>query len=575
MECETFEAVEQHIVRGLVSDLLDTSKRIDRAAFSAIISRRLASHWSHSTTQNGAFYNAIYQAVRSAEQLLALREQYVDGFHYSSAQLMYAAYTDELYLFDQAYRLFNEHVHTVSSSGADVLRKLDDEVENLYTNWYLDELGKAWDHHLAKEALLERWSIEGVEPQHDFFKREVKKRLATKKAKRVFVIISDALRYEVAHELSDSINDEKRFKADIDTQLGVLPSYTQLGMAALLPHQTLSYGASAVVNADDKSTAGQENRNAILQGVNGMAVCAKELLSWSNQEGRDRVRDAEVVYIYHDTIDAIGDKAATEEKTFEACRQAIDELKDLVGRVINRLNANRVLVTADHGFLFQQKPLEAADKTTLKVKPVGAIEAKKRYVIGENLPADDSYWKARLADTAHDNSPTDITTEVLVPKGAQRFHFIGGAKFVHGGAMLQEVCVPVLTVRELEKSHVAKHQKQPVGVVVASQPIKVVNNIDRVRFIQTDPVSGTMLPRKLNIVIVDADGNDVSSRETVLFDSTSNAMDERTREVRLKLIGADFDRNASYVLVLEDTATKTRYSQYAVTIDLAIQDDFF
>ncbi|WP_159182247.1 PglZ domain-containing protein, partial [Escherichia coli] len=179
---------------------------------------------------------------------------------------------------------------------------------------------------------------------------------------------------------------------------------------------------------------GLDNRNAILQKVGGMAVSSKELMSWSNQEGRDKVRDVEVVYIYHDTIDAIGDKAATEEKTFEACRSAIEELKDLVGRVINRLNGSRVVITADHGFLFQQKALVAADKTSLKTKPAGAIEAKKRYIVGNNLPSDEACWKGSINDTAHGSSDT----EFLLPKAAQRFHFVGGAKFVHGGAMLQE-----------------------------------------------------------------------------------------------------------------------------------------
>lgn len=52
-------------------------------------------------------------------------------------------------------------------------------------------------------------------------------------------------------------------------------------------------------------------------------------------------------------------------------------------------------------------------------------------------------------------------------------------------------------------------------------------------------------------------------------------MDERNREARLKLIGSDFDRNATYTLVLENSDTHTCYNQYAVTIDLAFQDDFF
>ncbi|EKJ3265532.1 BREX-1 system phosphatase PglZ type A, partial [Escherichia coli] len=566
---ETFEAVEQAIIRGLVRDLLDSSKALDRVQFDTVLSRRLASHWTLSRKE----YFAIYEAIRNAEELMHLRNRYVDGFHFDNAKAMYGAYTTDIYRFDQAYRLFNEHVHSVLSKGADILRQLDDEVESIYTNWYLYELGLAWDRHLANEKLLEKWQISGVPHQYDFYEKEVRTRLSLKQTKRVFVIISDALRFEIANELGAIINNEKRFKAEVSTQLGVLPSYTQLGMAALLPHKALSYQPEqgTAVYVDGISSQGLDNRNAILQKVGGMAVSSKELMSWSNQEGRDKVRDVEVVYIYHDTIDAIGDKAATEEKTFEACRSAIEELKDLVGRVINRLNGSRVVITADHGFLFQQKALVAADKTSLKTKPAGAIEAKKRYIVGNNLPSDEACWKGSINDTAHGSSDT----EFLLPKAAQRFHFVGGAKFVHGGAMLQEVCVPVLHVRELQKEQAAKHEKQPVGVVAATQPIKLVNNIDKVRFIQTDPVGERFVARLLDVYIVDAQGNEVSSRETINFDSVSKVMDERTREARLKLIGSQFDRNAQYTLVLENAEMRTRYSQYAVTIDLAFQDDFF
>ena len=266
-----------------------------------------------------------------------------------------------------------------------------------------------------------------------------------------------------------------------DNRIGMLPSYTQLGMAALLPHQDLSYEKEqgSTVYADGQSTQGLENRNAILEKVKGMAVSSKELMSWSNQEGRDKVKDAKLVYIYHDTIDAIGDKLSTEEKTFEACRTAIEELTDLVGRVINRLNASRVLLTADHGFLFQQKALTKADKTVLPTKPIGSIEAKKRYIIGESLRADESCWKGCIADTANGSGDT----EFLVPKGAQRFHFICGARFVHGGAMLQEICVPIIAISALRGEKMAEYEKQPVGVVVKIQPIKIVNNIDKISFI--------------------------------------------------------------------------------------------
>ncbi len=569
MECDTFEVVEQAIIRGLVGDLLGSSHKLDRLQFERIVSRRLVSHWCLSRKE----YTAIYEALRSAEQLFYLRQQYVDGFHYDSAKAMYESYVKEIYLFDQAYRLFNEHVASVLSKGADILRQLDDEVENLYTHWYLYEIGLEWDRLVESEQLLGNWKIAGVPQQHQFYKTQVESHLRSKQIKRVFVIISDALRYEVAQELTLSINAEKRFKAELGTQMGVLPSYTQLGMAALLPHKELSYKSEkgATVYADGLSTQGLENRNAILDKVKGKAVSSKALMSWSHQECREKVKDAKVVYIYHDTIDAMGDKLATEEKTFEACRTAIEELKDLVGRVINRLNGSRVLVTADHGFLFQQKALTKADKTVLSIKPAGTIEAKKRYIIGESLPTDESCWKGRMADTANGIGET----EFLIPKGAQRFNFIGGARFVHGGVMLQEVCVPMIAISALRGEKMVQHQKQPVGVVVKTELIKIVNNIDKISFIQTDPVGERFVARLVDVFIIDSEGQEVSSRESINFDSQSQSMDERSRDVRLKLMGSQFERHASYTLVLENTETQTRYNQYAVTIDLAFQDDFF
>ncbi|HHE7187900.1 TPA: BREX-1 system phosphatase PglZ type A, partial [Escherichia coli] len=121
IECETFEAVEQAIIRGLVRDLLDSSKALDRVQFDTVLSRRLASHWTLSRKE----YFAIYEAIRNAEELMHLRNRYVDGFHFDNAKAMYGAYTTDIYRFDQAYRLFNEHVHSVLSKGADILRQLD------------------------------------------------------------------------------------------------------------------------------------------------------------------------------------------------------------------------------------------------------------------------------------------------------------------------------------------------------------------------------------------------------------------------------------------------------------------
>ena len=109
--------------------------------------------------------------------------------------------------------------------------------------------------------------------------------------------------------------------------------------------------------------------------------------------------------------------------------------------IINNLNGNHVVVTADHGFLFTETPPGETDKSKLDDKPAGTVLAKKRYLLGHNLPDNEAAWHGYTAVTAR----AEGDMEFWIPKGANRFHFVGGARFVHGGAMLQEIVVPVVT----------------------------------------------------------------------------------------------------------------------------------
>ncbi len=569
LECYTFEAIEQEIIHKVVTGLLSPTLELSSNKFEQLISKRKAGFWCNTNEH----YIEIYLALKSAQMLFELRQQYHDGFHYQTMAEMYKAYTEQLFQFDQSYRLFNEYARKLHEKGADILRQISASIEELYVNWYLYELGLSWDRLLDKENSISQWHINEVPLQKQFYQSKIAAILSKKTIKRVFVIISDALRYEVAEELNTQINLEKRFKADLGAQLGVLPSYTQLGMAALLPHKTIEYRADkgSVVWVDGQSSAGLDNRASILSKVNGMAVTSKELLSWTNDQGRKNISHALVVYIYHNTIDAMGDKAETEEKTFTACRTAINELNDLVSRVINRLNGSRLFITADHGFLFRQKAMQQTDKTELAIKQTKAIEAKKRYILGTDIPSHENCWHGMVSNTAG----SKCETEFLLPRGSNRFHFVGGARFVHGGAMLQEICVPVITISSLRDKRAEQHAKKKVDVVVVGAHIKIVNNIDKIRFIQSDPVGDKFIPRKLKVVIVDAQRNPVSSEEHLVFDSSSNKMDERSQEARIKLVGSAFERRINYQLLLIDEETNNDYGQYKVTIDLAIQDDFF
>lgn len=571
---ETFEYAEQQHIILLARQI----NLIDQVEIDKTVSHRLTTHWVHSK-QNYAF---ILNAIKAAKQFYSLKQRYIDGFKYESAQALYQAYEQEIYLFDAAYREFCENAIKVAHNGSDILKKIGlvSDIEALYVDWYLHDLAIAWGQLVDDEKLLENWKLPGVFNQYEFYSRQVAATFQNTQLKRVFVIVSDALRYEVAHAISDQINNEKRFTSEMMSQLGVVPSYTQLGMAALLPHNELTahIGTKVEYKADGISVHGHENRQKILATRKGLAFKATEVLNWTNDEGRKKVQDAQVVYIYHDQIDAIGDKAVTENQTFAACADAISQIKQLIERIINRLNGSRILVTADHGFLYKSSDVVDSDKTALTVKPKGSVEAKKRYLIGENLPEADYYWQGKMAATAN-LKVNDCDAEFIVPRGSNRFNFVGGAKFIHGGIMLQEICVPVLKVSQLKTNkQKAKHAKERVPVVPLSNPIKLVALADKIELFQASAVGKDYIARELELWIEDPQGNLVSHKQKAMFDSTSDKQEDRKRRVIIMLNGSGFDRTISYKLIMNDITQSNRpilLASHSVTIDLAFEDDLF
>ncbi len=585
----TFEKVEQRIISSLRDRIIHISHR-EFSETLEIIKKRGDGYWaahSFNDASNGNLYKKAYQALEIAVGLFELRKKYDAGFHYPSALDMFRAYTDELYRFDLYYRQFMEIADHTEQAGWDVLKPLRLAMDEVYSGWFMERLSIQWGNFLAPDhsshgksavpadpvappALLDTWQLPGIQNQYRFFKNKVQTTLAGSDRSRIFVIISDAFRYEAAKELTTQINGKYRLKAQIEPMLATLPSYTALGMAALLPHKTLSFQeGSASPRVDGKPAASLKQRAAILAGHAGTAIKASELSEMSKDKGRDFVKQYRVIYIYHDQIDAMGDKAATEDKTFEAVRTTIDELTALVGWIINSLNGTRILITADHGFIYQEKQPEELDKSTLEMPPGSAVKQHKRFVLGPQPGASGAVFCGSTRQTAG----TETDMPFLLPKGTNRFYFTGGARFFHGGAMLQEIVIPVVTVSEMKGIHRAKSEIRKAGVSILGSPKKIVTNIPRFEFIQTDAVSGRVKPRGLKISL--REGNvRISNEETITFDSTSSAMEDRKKSVRLPLKSGPFDNKKEYALVLRNTDDETEYDRIPMIIDIAFANDF-
>lgn len=570
-DAQTFEVIETHICRVLRDALVDGSVNPDELA--KLLRTRCDGHWVRRPSDGFLDYGVVYKALDAAQEILVLRRQHRDGLSYSSAKAMTSAYRNDLFRVDQNYRLFIEAADRIELTGGDLLKELRDAIEKAYSGWFLDQISMAWGGFMQPsqgESLLDHWRIEGIPNQQDFYPTFVEPVQKENPQGKVYVIISDALRYEAAAELTDVINRQNRFQADLKCQLGVLPSITSLGMAALLPHKELSFkNGSADILVDGQPCASMEQRKKIMAPVDGLAVKAPDLQAMKRDQGREFVKDARVIYVYHNEIDATGDSASSEEKAFQAVRTTIEELGALISHVINNLNGSRVIVTADHGFLYQETRPGAADKSGIDKKPAGSLKEKKRYLLGENLGADDKVWSGKMQAT----SGASGEMEFWVPKGNNLFHFAGGARFVHGGAMPQEVLIPVMVVKSLRGKAAEASIVRKVNVTQLGGINKVVNSIQIFKFIQTEPVSERVLPRPLMVALMDGD-KPISNVVQLTFDSNSSDMNERIKEARLVVESGQYDKKKEYHLVLRDAETQAEVERYPIVIDLAFMNDF-
>jgi hypothetical protein len=110
----------------------------------------------------------------------------------------------------------------------------------------------------------------------------------------------------------------------------------------------------------------------------------------------------------------------------------------------------------------------------------------------------------------------------------------GGNRFVHGSASLQELVIPLISIRKKRSDDV-----NTVNVDVMPLP-RITTNSVNVSFYQEEPISDKVLPITLKLAFYAPNGELISTTHTVTFDSTEQ--DSRNREKRLKF---EFKQSAS------------------------------
>ncbi|KST91104.1 putative cytoplasmic protein [Lactococcus lactis subsp. lactis] len=476
--------------------------------------------------------------------------KHLDAFHTVGAYKIWKSYTEDFYLMDSYYRQFHIYFNKAKSTHhpflEEDLRATVDVVEGLYHEWYLKKVNRNWLDS-AKNDFKEKGFVSGVERQNNFYSHYIS---STKG--RTIVIISDALRYEVAAELSDYLVKKTKGTTVLESMQSTFPSITKFGMTALLPAGEITVDDKMNVYLDGISASGTVNRNKILNRANtkSIAIQYSELIAKNREQRRKVYSGKEVIYIYHNRIDATGDKLTTETDIFDACEKTIEELTWLAKIITDDLHSSNILFTADHGFMYSYKSLEESQKSGSQSLSGTVLKLGRRYAITTEATYSE-YLLPIKSDVKLNGNPI----QGFAPQETIRLKIKGGGEnFVHGGVSLQEMVVPVIKYKGHRTTSKGFVEIQTPELILISESRKSTNFTFSLDFLQKNPVGDKIRPAIYSLYFENQNGDKISDVQQVIANKESLSDSERLFRLQFNLKQQKYLMSEEYRLVIEESS---------------------
>jgi len=550
-ECDTFEVFDINIIKHLASVLVSNAAPLTEDYKEVIKKRSSKKHFASK-------YASYYHAIDKADKLITEIQKFSQDSAKDADEVI-KLYTTKWANIDKHYRGFYIAFDHIEPN--DSLHELRNLVENIYTNSYLMKLSIIWADKLE---MISSFGQLSAQKQYDFYNRIVAP--ATKKECTV-VIISDGFRYECGMELHNRFKEKANTSSELQYMISVLPSYTRLGMAGLLPHKSITFTAGHDVMVDGEPCFSSEQREKILRSYNPLSVVTtySEVMSMNRESVRKLMTGQELIYIYHNQVDARGDHAATENEVFSAAKESISEIMNLIQKLTVDKSITNYIITADHGFIYKRDKLDESDKVNLP-KQSGAY-LNKRFILTKEPLSIEGALSYSLEYLGSENKDVYVT----VPRGVEIFKAPGGGQnYVHGGASLQEIIVPIIKV----KTERYKKEVGNVEVVLTSLSRKITNLITYLDFIQTENVSDTLQPIKIKVFFETDSGEKISDEEIIVADKKNASPEKRQFREKFTFRNRKYSKDEKYYLVMKDAMSDMEISRHEFIIDIAFADDF-
>ena len=550
-----YPAVDRVLIRQQLNAFAGQNFNTDEAGF--MLKEREDQLWQDR-------YDAYHQVIQALIMMQLFAQAHRSGFHAGTVVQAWKQYADDWYAMDLYYRDFCSAYEKALNSGImaleDVLNTAACSADLLYKNWFLCGINELWSN------LLDQEQLENAIPKHlqqsQFYERYV-----ASENVRTFVVISDGLRYEVGKALTDKINGKLTGNAQCTPLMATLPTVTAIGMAALLPHHELSMNVDGHILCDGIDTiAGERHKVLMVREPDSAVITYTSFRQMTKTHRSEFVKGKKVVYIYHDTIDQAGETGMT---VMSACEAAVAELMQLMHILTSEQNASRVLITADHGFLYTRLPLDEFEKTGKEQLSGEVIAYKRRYA----LVRSEGNNKGVLSMQLNHLQRPELTA--VFPRGCMRFRMQGAYNpYMHGGISLQELMTPLVQYQGKKAGQMGYQAITKTDILLLGENRTISNNLFSLSFHQTEACGGKTQPRIVNARFEDAQGHVISDEHRWTANSMAQEKAERVKRISFRLLGSGYDRHMDYYLVLLDADDQSEMQRIPFRIDIVFGLDF-
>jgi hypothetical protein len=342
------------------------------------------------------------------------------------------AYAGDWYRADLAQRALDSWVAKLEDEPEPALEKALGLVRRNHEA-LLKEMAAGYTAALAAAG----WSVGGVLHQTRIYPE-----LVEPVRGRVAYFFVDAMRFDMAADLVEQLEGAEELR--LVPAVGVLPSITPIGMAALLPGASSSFSVvehkgKLAARIGDTIMPGLAERMKHLKAIRPGTVDIDlgELLQRSTRALDKRLADAPLVIVRSQSIDSLG-----ETDGGLLARQIMDTIIGNLARAVRKLartGVERFVITADHGHQFSIRK----EEDMLMDKPGGdTVDLHRRCWAGRG-----GQTPAAASRVSGVNLGYDTDLDFIFPAGLAVFRAGGDPAFHHGGPSLQEMVVPVITLR--------------------------------------------------------------------------------------------------------------------------------